>query len=158
MSASPHPCMFALVSLWQILLSWAWKSLQKATVAVKLRHLLLGRKAITKLDSILKSRDITLLTKVYLAKDIVFPVVRYWCESWIITKAESQRMDAFELWCRRRLLKVPWTARRSNQSVPRKSTLNIHWKDWCWTLSSNTMATWCQQLTQWKRPWCWERM
>ena len=158
MSASPHPCMFALVSLWQILLSWAWKSLQKVTVAMKLRHLLLGRKAITKLDSILKSRDITLLTKVYLAKDIVFPVVRYWCESWIITKAESQRMDAFELWCGRRLLKVPWTARRSNQSVPRKSTLNIHWKDWCWTLSSNTMATWCQQLTQWKRPWCWERM
>ena len=158
MSASPHPCMFALVSLWQILLSWAWKSLQKVTVAMKLRHLLLGRKAITNLDSILKSRDITLLTKVYLAKDIVFPVVRYWCESWIITKAESQRMDAFELWCGRRLLKVPWTARRSNQSVPRKSTLNIHWKDWCWTLSSNTMATWCQQLTQWKRPWCWERM
>ena len=158
MSASPHPCMFALVSLWQILLSWAWKSLQKVTVAMKLRHLLLGRKAITKLDSILKSRDITLLTKVYLAKDIVFSVVRYRCESWIITKAESQRMDAFELWCGRRLLKVPWTARRSNQSVPRKSTLNIHWKDWCWTLSSNTMATWCQQLTQWKRPWCWERM
>ena len=122
------------------------------------RCLLLGRKAMTNLDIILKSRDITLLTKVYLAKDIVFPVVRYWCESWIITKAESQRMDAFELWCGRRLLKVPWTARRSNQSVPRKSTLNIHWKDWCWTLSSNTMATWCQQLTQWKRPWCWERM
>ena len=96
---------------------------------MKLRHLLLGRKAITNLDSILKSRDITLLTKVYLAKDIVFSVVRYRCESWIITKAESQRMDAFELWCGRRLLKVPWTARRSNQSVPRKSTLNIHWKD-----------------------------
>ena len=60
---------------------------------------------------------------------------------------------AFELWRWRRLLTVPWTARRSNQSIPRKSTLNIHWKDWCWTLSSSTMATWCQELTHWKRKW-----
>ena len=78
------------------------------------RHLLLGRKAMTNLDSILKSRDITLPTKV---KAMVFPVVMYGCESWPIKKAESQRIDAFELWCWRRLLRVPWTARRSNQSI-----------------------------------------
>ena len=81
------------------------------------RRLLLGRKAITNLDSILKSRDITLPTKVRLVKAMVFPVVMYGCESWTIKKAEHQRIDAFELWCWRRLLRVPWTARRSNQSI-----------------------------------------
>ena len=81
------------------------------------RHLLLGRKAMTNLDSILKSRDITLPTKVRLIKAMVFPVVRYGCESWTIKKAECLRIDAFELWCWRRLLRVPWTARRSNQSI-----------------------------------------
>ena len=81
------------------------------------RHLLLGRKAMTNLDSILKSRDITLPTKVRLVKAMVFPVVRYGCESWTIKKAECQRIDAFELWSWRRLLRVPWTARRSNQSI-----------------------------------------
>ena len=81
------------------------------------RRLLLGRKAMTNLDSILKSRDITLPTKVCLVKAMVFPVVMYGCESWTIKKAEHQRIDAFELWCWRRLLRVPWTARRSNQSI-----------------------------------------
>ena len=81
------------------------------------RCLLLGRKAMTNLDSILKSRDITLLTKVCLAKAMVFPIVMYGCESWTIKKAEHQRIDAFELWCWRRLLRVPWIAKRSNQSV-----------------------------------------
>ena len=81
------------------------------------RCLLLGRKAMTNLDSILKSRDVTLLTKVRLVKAMVFPVVMYGCESWTIRKAEHQRIDAFELWCWRRLLRVPWTARRSNQSI-----------------------------------------
>ena len=81
------------------------------------RHLLHGRKAMTNLDSILKSRDITLLTKVRLVKAMVFPVVMYGCESWTIKKAEHRRIDAFELWCWRRLLRVPWTARRSNQSI-----------------------------------------
>ena len=81
------------------------------------RCLLLGRKAMTNLDSVLKSRDMTLLTKVHLVKATVFPVVMYGCESWIIKKAKCQRMDAFELWCWRRLLRVPWTARRSNQSI-----------------------------------------
>ena len=81
------------------------------------RHLLLGRKAMTNLDSILKSRDITLPTKVCLMKAMVFPVVMYRCESWTIKKAEHRRIDAFELWCWRRHLRVPWTARRSNQSI-----------------------------------------
>ena len=84
------------------------------------RHLFLGRKAMTNLDSILKSRDITLPTKVHLVKTMVFPVVMYGCESWTIKKAENQRIDAFELWCWRRLLRVLWTARRSNQSILKK--------------------------------------
>jgi len=84
------------------------------------RHLLLGRKVMTNLDSILKSRDVTLPTKVHLDKAMVFPVVMYGCESWTIKKAERQRIDAFELWFWRRLLRVPWTARRSNQSILKK--------------------------------------
>ena len=81
------------------------------------RCLLLGRKVMTNLDSIFKSRDITLPTKVHLFKAMVFPVVKYGCESWTVKKAECQRMDTFQLWCWRRLLRVPWTARRSNQSI-----------------------------------------
>ena len=85
--------------------------------AMKLRRLLLGRKVMTNLDSILKSRDITLLTKVHLVKVMVFPGVMYGCENWTVKKAERWRIDASELWCWRRLLRVPWTARRSNQSI-----------------------------------------
>ena len=107
----------------------------------------------TNLDSILKSRDITLPTKVHLVKAMVFPVVMYGCESWTIKKAERRKIDAFEVWCWRRLLRVPWTARRSNQSI-----LGIHWRDWCWGWDSNTLATWCRELTHLKRPWCWERL
>ena len=92
------------------------------------RCLLLGRKVMINLDSILKSRDITLSTKVHLVKAMIFPVVMYGCESWTIKKAECQRIDAFELWCWRRLLRVLWAARRSNQSILKKSVLNIHWK------------------------------
>ena len=84
------------------------------------RHLPLGRKVMTNLDSILKSKDITLPTKVHLVKAMVFPVVTYGCESWTVKKAERQRIDAFELWCWRRLLRVPWTPRRSNQSILKK--------------------------------------
>ena len=91
------------------------------------RRLLLGRKVVTNLDSILKSRDITLSTKVCLVKAMAFPVVMYGCESWTIKKAELRRIDAFELWCWRRLLRVPWTARRSNQSI--LNVLDVHWKD-----------------------------
>ena len=87
------------------------------TAALELKMLFLERKAMTNLDSILKSRDITLPTNVHLVKAMVFPVVMYGCESWTIKKAEHQGIDAFELWCWRRLLRVPWTARRSNQSI-----------------------------------------
>ena len=87
------------------------------TAAMKLRHLLLGKKAMINLDSILKSRDITLPTKIHMVKAMVFPVVMYGCESWTIKKAEHQRIGAFELWRWRKLLRVPWIARRSNQSI-----------------------------------------
>ena len=112
----------------------------------------------TNLDSILKSRDITLSTKVCLVKVMVFPVVMYGCESWTIKKAECQRIDAFELWCWRRLLRVPWTARRSNQSIIKEISPNILWKDLYWSWNSNTLATRWEELTHWKRPWCWERL
>ena len=90
------------------------------TAAMTLRRLLFGRKAMPKLDSIFKSRDITLLTKILIIKAVVFPVVMYGCERWTIKKAECPRIDAFKMWCWRRLLRVPWTARRSNQSILKK--------------------------------------
>ena len=108
----------------------------------------------TNLDSIFKSRDITLSTKVLLIKAMVFPVV----ESWTTKQAERRRIDAFELWCWRRLLRVPWTARRSNQSILKGIGPGVHWKDWCWSWNSNTLATWHEELTHLKRPWCWERL
>ena len=108
------------------------------------RCFLFGRKAVTHLDSILKNRDIIFPTKIHLVKSMVFPIVMYGCESWTIKKAEHWRIDVLELWWWRRLLRVPWTARRSNQE--RKSLLNIHWKAWCWSWSSNTLATWCKEL------------
>ena len=101
----------------QTLFFGAPKSLQMVTAAMKLRHLLLGRKAMTNLDSIFKSRDITLPTKLHLVKAMVFPVVMYGCESWTTKKAEHWRIDDFELWCWRELLRVPCTARKSSQSI-----------------------------------------
>ena len=101
------------------------------------RRLLLGRKAVTNLDSIFKSRDVTSPTKVHLVKAVVFPVVMYGCESWTVKKAECLRIDAFELWCWRRLLRVTRTAGRSSSQSSRISVLNIHGKDWCWSWSSN---------------------
>ena len=83
----------------------------------------------TNLDSIFKSRDITLPTNVHLVKAMVFPVVMYGCESWTVKKAEHRRIDAFELWCWRRLFRVPWTSRKSNQSILKRSVLGVHWKD-----------------------------
>ena len=121
------------------------------------RCLLTERKVMTNLDSILKSRDITLPTKVRLVKAMVFPVVLYGCESWTIKKAEHQRIDAFELLFWRRLLRVPWTARRSNQSILKEISPEYSWEDWCWSWNSNTLDTWCEVLTHWKRPWSWER-
>ena len=107
------------------------------------------------LDSILNSRDVTLPTKVCIVKAMVFPVIMYGCESWTIKKAEHWRTAAFELWCWRRLLRVPCTARRSNQSILKKISPEYSFKDWCW--SSKTLATWWEP-THWKRPWCWERL
>ena len=87
---------------------------------------------------------------------MIFSVVMYGCESWTVKKTEHWRIDAFELWCWRRLLRVPWTARRSNQSTLKEIVLGVLWKDWCWSRNTNTLATSCEELTYWKRPWCWE--
>ena len=124
------------------------------------RRLLLGRKAMTNLDNILKSRDITLPTKVRLLKAMVFLVVMYGCESWAINmkKAERWRIDAFELWCWRRLLRVPWTARRCNQSILKQISPEYSLEGLMLKRNSNTLATWCEELTHWKGPWSWERL
>ena len=105
------------------LFSLAPKSVQTVTAAMKLRHLLLGRKAMTNLSSLLKNRDITLLTKVHIVKVMVFPVVMYGYESWTVKKAQHRRIDVFELWCCRRFLRVLWTARRSNRSILKEINL-----------------------------------
>ena len=131
------------------------KSLQMVTPAKKLKDACSGRKAMTNLDSILKSRDITFPTKVHLVKALVFPVVMCGCESWTIRKAERQRIDAFELWCWRRLLRVPWTARRSNQLILKE--ISPEYSLEALMMKLNPFATWCE-LTYWKRPWCWERL
>ena len=118
------------------------------------RRLLLGKKVMTNPDSIFKSRDITLPTKVRLVKAVVFPVVIYGCESWTVKKAERWRIDAFELWCWRRLLRVPWTARRPNQSILKE----ISPKHSLEALTLKLKVTWYEELTHLKRPWCWERL
>ena len=107
----------------------------------------------TNLDSILKSRDITLPTKVCLIKATVFPIVMYGCDSWTVKKAEHQRTDAFELWCWRSL-ESPMDCKEIQSVYPKGN----HLKDWCWSWSSNALATWCKELTHLKRPWCWERL
>ena len=89
---------------------------------------------------------------------MVFPVVMYGCDSWTIKKAEPWRIDAFELWCWRRLLRVPWTARRSNKSILKEISPGCSLEYWCWSWNSNTLAAWCEELTHWERPWCWERL
>ena len=122
------------------------------------RCLLLGKKVMTNLDSILESRDITLLTKVHLVKAMVFPVVMYRCESWTIKKAEHWRIDTFELWCWRRLLGVPWTARRSNQSILKEVSPEYSLERLMLKLKLQYLANWCKKLTHWKRPWCRERL
>ena len=121
------------------------------------RHLLLWRKAMTNLDSILKSRDTTLLTKVCLVKAMVFPVVVYGCESWTIKKAECRIIDAFEVLCWRRLLRVPGTARRFNQSILKEISSECSLEGLMLKLKLQYLvATWCEELTHLKRPWCWE--
>ena len=121
------------------------------------RHLLLGRKVTTNLDSVVKSRDITLWLRSVKSR-LWFFQQSCMDVSWTIKKAENWRTDTFELWCWRRLLRVPWTARNSNQSILKEIKPEYSWKDWCWSWSSSTLATWCKKLTHWKRPWCWERL
>ena len=113
------------------------------------RCLLLGRKIMT---SIFKSIDITFPTKVCLVKAMVFPVVRYGCASWTVKKAECRRIDAFELWCWRRLLRVPWTERRSNQSIVKEISPGCSLEGLMLKLKLHTLATSCEELTHWKRP------
>ena len=113
----------------------------------------------TTLDSILKSRDITLPTKVYLVKAMIFPVVMYRCESWTLKKAESQRIDAFELWCWRRLLRVPWTSRRSNQFILKEISPEYSLEGLMLKLKLQSFGhLWCEELTHLKRPWWWEKL
>ena len=116
--------------------------------------LCLGRKVMTNLDSILKSRDITLPTKVHLVKAMVFPVVMYRCESWTIKKAECQRIDAFELWCWRRLLRVPWTVRRSNQSILKEFSPGCSLEGLMLKLKLQYFGHLMQRTDSWKTPWC----
>ena len=122
------------------------------------RHLLLLRKVMTNLDSIFKSRDITLPTKVRLLKAMVFPVVMYGCESWTIKKAECRRIDAFELWCWRRLLRVSWTARRSNQSILKEISPGCSLEGLILKLKLQYSGHLMQRVdsSHWKRPCCWE--
>ena len=122
------------------------------------RHLLLGRKVMTNLHSILKSRDITLPTKVRLVKTMVFPVVTYECESWTIKKAEHWRIDAFELWCWRRLLRVPLTTRRSNLSFLKEINPEHSLEGLMLKLKLQYFGHLILEMTYWKRPWCWERL
>ena len=112
----------------------------------------------TGLDSTLKSRDIALPTKVHLVKAMAFPVAMYGCESWTIKKPERRRIDAVELWCWRRLLRVPWTPRRSNQSILKEISPECSLEGLMLKLKLQYLATSCEELTQWKRPWCWERL
>ena len=122
------------------------------------RHLLLGRKAMTNLDSVLKSRDITLPTKILVVKAMVFPVVLYGCESWSIKKVEHWRTDAFELWCWRRLLRVPWIARRWNQSILKEMNSEYSLEGLMLKLKLQYLGHLMRRLTHWKRPWCWDRL
>ena len=122
------------------------------------RHLFLGRKAMTNLDSALKSRDITLLTKVCLVKAMTFPVVMYRCEGWTIKKAEYWIIDALNCDVGEDSWESFGLQGDQISQFQRKSVLDIHWKVWFWSWSSNILATWCKELTHWKRPWCWERL
>jgi len=123
-----------------------------------IKCLFLERKVMTKLDSILKSRDIILPTKIHLVKAMVFPVVMYGCESLTIKKAEHRRIDAFELWYWRRLLRVPWTARRSNQSILQEISPEYSLERLMLKLNLQYFGHLCEKLTHWKRPWRWERL
>ena len=142
---------------WLPLFFWAPKITADGDCSHEIKRcLLLGRKATTNLDSILKSRDITLQTNVRLVKAMVFLVVMYGYENWTVKKAEGRRIDAFELWCWRRLLRVPWNTKRSNQSILKEISPGCSLEDWCQSWKFNTFTTWCEELTHLQRPWCWE--
>ena len=135
----------------QTLFWGAPKSLQMVIAAMKLKDAYSLEGVMTNLDSIFKSRNITLLTKVCLVKTMVFPVVMYGCESWTGKKAECRKIDAFDLWCWRRLLRVPWTARRSNQSILKKISPGISLEGMMLKLKLQYFGNSCEELTHWKR-------
>ena len=141
---------------WLTSFFWAPKSLQLVIAAMKLRRLLLGRKVMTNLDSILKSRDITLSTKVHLVKAMIFPVVMYGCKNWMVKKAECRRTDAFELWCWRRLLRVPWTTRRFNQSILKEISPEYSLEGLKLKLQYFGHLMW--RTDSLEKDWCWERL
>ena len=144
---------------WQILFSLAPKSLWTVTAAMNLKDAcFLTKKSYDKASQCIKKQGHYFADKGPYSQGYGFyPVVMYRWESWSMKKAEHQRTDAFELWCWRRLLRVPWTA-RSNQGILKRSTVSIYWKDWCWSWSFNTLATWWEETTHWKSPWCWKRL
>ena len=144
---------------WQILFSLASQSLWTVTAAMKLKHACsLRKKSYDKARKCIKKQSHYFADKGPYSQGYGFyPVVMYRWKSWSMKKAEYERTGAFELWCWRRLLTVPWIA-RSNQGILKRSTLNIYWKDWCWSWSSNTLATWWEETTHWKIPWCWKRL
>ena len=122
------------------------------------RRLLLGRKVLTNLDSILRSRGITLPTKACLFKAMVFPVIMYGCEIWTIKKAEHRRIDTFELWCWRRLLRIPWSAKRSNQWILQEISPEYSLEGLMLELKLQYFGHLIEEPTHWKRPWCWKRL
>ena len=133
---------------------WAPESLQMVTAAMNLKDTCSYGKGLTKLDNMCKSRDITFPKVVHLVKAVIFPVVIYGCESWTIKKAEHWRIDAFELWCWRRLLRILGLQGDPMSPSQRQSVLNIWWKYWCRSWNSSTLAIWCDELPHSKRPWC----
>ena len=144
---------------WQTLFWGAPKSLQLVTVAMKLKDAwLLGKKLWTNLDSVLKSRYITLSTKVHIVQTMILPTVMYGCESWTIKKAEYQRINAFKLWCWRRLLGVPWTARRSNQSILKEINPEYTLEGLMLKLKLQYFGHLRQRADSLEKLWCWERL
>ena len=143
---------------WQTLFSLAPKSLQIVTACHEVKMLAPWKKGYEQPRPHIEKQRHYVLTKVCLVKAMVFPVVMFGCESWTIKKAEHRRIDAFELWCWRRLLRVPWTSRRSNQSILKEISPEYSWEGLMLNWNSITLATWCEELTHWKRPWHWERL
>ena len=134
----------------------ALKALQMVTEAMK--TVAFWEKSYIQPRQHIKKQRHFFANKVHLVKAMFFSVVMYACESWTIKKAEHWRIDAFELWCWRRLLRVPRIAGRSNQSILKEISSEYSLEGWCWSWSSNTLATWCKELTHLKRPWCWEKL